>query len=133
MSTSLSQLLKNAIPKRVSSSRKSMQEQAVEMLARYPDRVPIFLERGKGCSNVPEVKKNKYLAPRTITVAEFQSVVRQRMKLDAGVAMFMMVGIGKEGGGCLMPSSMLIGEAYDTFRFEDSFLHITYTGENTFG
>lgn len=111
-----------------------MREQSKEMLDRYPDRVPVFLKKSKACKrrDVPDVKKNKYLAPRTITVAEFSAVVRRRMKLDPAVAIFFMVNIGQSGGGVLLPSCMTMGEAYDEFG-RDMHLTITYSGENTFG
>ena len=124
----------SSIATRVTSSGKTMQEQALDMRRKFPDRLPVFLAKAKSCTrlDVPEVDKNKYLAPKTLTVAELMAVVRKRIVVAPEVALFFMVKVGKQG--VLLPSSMTIGEAYEQFVNDGTnFLELEYMGENTFG
>lgn len=87
--------------------------------------VPIIMERGS--VHVPHIDKEKYLIPVDLTMAQLSVVVRKRLQLRAGDALFIMVN------RTLCMSTATAGSVYDTHRDTDGFLYVTYTMENTFG
>ena len=93
---------------------------------KYPDRVPVIVEKSKN-SNIPDIDKKKFLVPKDISVGQFLHVVRKRIKLKPEEALFMFVN------NTLPPNSALMSFLYDKHKDEDLFLYITINGENTFG
>lgn len=87
--------------------------------------VPIIMERGG--IDAPRIDKEKYLVPVDLTMAQLSFVVRKRLELRAGDALFLMVN------KTLCLSTATAGSVYDAHRDTDGFLYVTYTMENTFG
>ena len=56
--------------------------------SRYPDRVPIILERADNENTIPVVDKSKYLVPRDLTVGQFIYVIRKRINIKPDKALF---------------------------------------------
>ncbi len=111
--------------KRKNSFERRHQE-SKNILAKYPERIPIIVEKYEGC-DLPEIDKLKYLVPRDMTMPQFIFVIRKRIKLDPSQTLFVMVN------NTLVGSAKLISEIYDDLSDEDGFLYVTYTNENTFG
>ena len=111
--------------KRKNSFEKRYQE-SKNILAKYPERIPIIVEKYEDCE-LPEIDKLKYLVPKDMTMPQFIFVIRKRIKLDPSQTLFVMVN------NTLVGSSKLISEIYDELKDKDGFLYVTYTNENTFG
>jgi GABA(A) receptor-associated protein len=93
---------------------------------KYPDRVPVIVKKADK-SRLPDIDRKKYLVPKDVTVGQFISIIRDRIKLDPSQAIF--VFIDNE-----LPSlSTPLIEVYDKHKDDDEALYVTYTGENTFG
>lgn len=97
------------------------------ILTRYPDRVPVRIDRSES-SNVPDLDKNKYLVPRDMTLGQFVYVIRKRINLNETQAIFVFVN-----NSILPPTSSMMGQLYDEHKNDDKLLYIVYSGENTFG
>lgn len=95
---------------------------------KYPDRVPIIVERAEGCVNIEEITKHKYLVPKDLTMGQLTYVIRKKIpKMEAHIGMFIF--LNKE-----MPSNGdMIDVIYNRYADEDGFLYVEYSGENTFG
>ena len=105
-------------------------EEASRILSKYPNRIPIIIERSEECSNdIPVVDKKKYLVPNDITTGQFTYIIRKRIELEPEKAIFLFAG----EDFTIPPSSSLISEIYNNYKDEDGFLYFTYSGENTFG
>lgn len=102
-------------------------QEADRIRKKFPDRIPVIVERSKGCTNVPTIDKQKYLVPSDLTVGQFVYVVRKRIKLTPEQAVFVFVG------NYLPPTASMMSALYDTHKDKDGFLYVTYSGENTFG
>ena len=100
--------------------------EAQRILSKYPDRIPVICEKADG-SPIPDIDKKKYLVPADLTVGQFIYVIRKRIKLPPETALFIFIR------GVLPPTAALISTVYAEHREDDSFLYITYSGENTFG
>uniref|UniRef100_A0A131YA53 Putative ubiquitin domain of gaba-receptor-associated protein n=1 Tax=Ixodes ricinus TaxID=34613 RepID=A0A131YA53_IXORI len=108
------------------NSPEQRKQEADAILEKYPHRIPVIVERAPN-SHVPSIDKQKFLVPSDITVAQFMWIVRKRIHLSPEKALFVFVGR-------LMPqSSLSMGDLYGTYRDEDGFLYLAYSGENTFG
>ena len=101
--------------------------EATNIISKYPNRVPVICEKARG-SDVPDIEKKKYLVPVDLTVGQFIYVIRKRMVLDSGKALFLFVN-----GNTLVPTSAHMLEIYKQYADADGFLYITYSGENSFG
>ncbi|KAK8493530.1 hypothetical protein V6N13_029571 [Hibiscus sabdariffa] len=102
------------------------QAEAARIREKYPDRIPVIVERADK-SDVPDIDKKKYLVPADLTVGQFVYVVRKRIKLGPEKAIFIFVK------NILPPTAAMMSAIYDENRDEDGFLYMTYSGENTFG
>uniref|UniRef100_A0A8C5LEG2 Gamma-aminobutyric acid receptor-associated protein-like 2 n=1 Tax=Jaculus jaculus TaxID=51337 RepID=A0A8C5LEG2_JACJA len=61
-----------------------------EIRAKYPDRVPVMLEKVSG-SQITDADKRKYLVPSDITVAQFMWIMRKRVQVPSEKAIFLLV------------------------------------------
>jgi GABA(A) receptor-associated protein len=118
---------KTYVPYNKSHSLAERKIESAKIRAKYPDRIPVIVERLEK-SNVPEIDKHKFLTPADLTMGQFVFVIRKRMKLPADQALFIFVG-----GNVLPPASALIADVYKEHAGEDGFLEIFYSGESTFG
>ena len=121
----------NSIIKRPSFKERftfeTRQDEALRIMKKYPDRIPIIVERSSSDTTTELINKNKYLAPSSLTVGQFVYVIRKRLVLAPEKAIFLFIG------GILPPTASLLGSIYDERKDRDHFLYITYSGENTFG
>ncbi|KHF97726.1 Autophagy-related 8c -like protein [Gossypium arboreum] len=102
------------------------QAEAARIREKYPDRIPVIVERAEK-TDVPEIDKKKYLVPADLTVGQFVYVVRKRIKLSPEKAIFIFVK------NILPPTAAMLSAIYEENMDEDGFLYMIYSGENTFG
>lgn len=96
-----------------------------QLRLRYPDRIPILMERGD--RTMPELTKFKFLVPIEATMGRFVYDVRQYSTLKSTQGLFLFVH------ETILPNGMPMSQIYEKYQDEDGFLYITYSGENTFG
>jgi len=101
-------------------------QEAQRMREKYPDRIPVIVERASG-SDIADIDKKKYLVPTDLTVGQFVHVIRKRIKLLPEHAIFIFIN------STLPPTAAMIATLYEEQKDEDGFLYVTYSGENTFG
>lgn len=109
-----------------SFSFEKRKEESDRIRKKFPDKIPVIVERAYG-SSVHEIDKKKYLVPIDMTMGQFIYIVRRRINLPAEQALFLFLG------NSIPPTSALMGSTYETKKDADGFLYITYSGENTFG
>ncbi|PQQ03609.1 autophagy-related protein 8C [Prunus yedoensis var. nudiflora] len=105
---------------------KKRQAEAGRIREKYPDRIPVIVEKAAR-SNIPDIDKKKYLVPADLSVGQFVYVVRKRIKLEAEKAIFVFVK------NTLPPTAAVMSTIYEENKDEDGFLYLTYSGENVFG
>lgn len=104
-------------------------EESTRIVSKYPDRAPIIVERVATEKNLPQIDRNKYLVPNTITFGQFIFIIRKRIRCQPNDAIFLF--IGKDN---LVPISKTIAEVYEEMKDEeDGFLYCKYASESTFG
>ena len=93
---------------------------------KYPERIPVIVGKAAGC-NLNDIDKKKYLVPCDITIGQFISIIRQRIKLSPDKAIFIFIN------NILPPTSANMLTIYNEMKHGDGFLYIYYNGESVFG
>ncbi|XP_058076740.1 autophagy-related protein 8i [Magnolia sinica] len=101
-------------------------EESRDIIAKYPDRVPVVVERYSR-TDLPEMEKKKYLVPRDMSVGQFIHILSNRLRLTPGKALFVFVK------NTLPQTASLMESIYDSYKDEDGFLYMCYSSEKTFG
>lgn len=102
-------------------------EECQRITKKYPGRIPVFVFRLKGTTEIPDIPKHKYLVPSDLTVGNFIYMIRKQLKLTPEKALYIFVG------NTLPMSSLTMSEIYSMHKDEDGALRLYYTSENTFG
>ncbi|RDX63791.1 Autophagy-related protein 8i [Mucuna pruriens] len=101
-------------------------EESREIVAKYPDRVPVIVEKYAKC-DLPDLEKKKYLVPRDLSVGHFIHILSSRLGLPAGKALFVFVK------NTLPQTASMMDSVHRSFKDEDGFLYMYYSTEKTFG
>ena len=101
--------------------------EAEKIINKYPDRIPIIVQKSFSDKETKAINKRKYLAPSSLTLGQFLYVIRKRLDLGPEKALFLFIN------EMIPPTGSLLGTIYDEHRDSDKFLYIMYSGENTFG
>ena len=107
------------------NTRKKISE---ELLSKYPNKVPIILEKDPSCK-IEELKKKKYLLLKKSTVNEFLINLRKKIVLTEGREALFLQAKGKFS----IAGEKVIGDIYKSFKDNDGFLYIMYTTELIYG
>ena len=100
-------------------------EDSKRILQKYPDRIPVILEKYDDKS--PDLDRYKFLVSSEMTLAMLVLNIRTRIKLKPSEALFLTIN------GTLCNTSTMMKELYNTEKDKDQFLYITFSSENTFG
>jgi len=103
-----------------------MSNEAQRILEKYPDRIPIILNKAKN-SKIDDINKKKFLIPKDLTVGQFLFVIRKKINLKPEIAVFLFTN------NSIPSTNEMIGNLYANNKSEDGFLYMEYSGENTFG
>ncbi|KAB1213768.1 Autophagy-related protein 8i [Morella rubra] len=101
-------------------------EDSKNISVKYPDRVPVIIERYSR-TDLPEMEKKKYLVPRDISVGQFIHILSSRLHLTPGKALFVFVQ------NTLPQTASLMDSLYQSYKEDDGFLYMCYSSEKTFG
>jgi len=64
----------------------------------HPDKVPVIVERASTEKNLPLLDKAKFLVPSHVSLHEFTRVLRRRLQLSPGQALFLITSRGMPAG-----------------------------------
>jgi len=102
-------------------------KESASMLQKYPTKIPVIVYKSKTSTDIPDLKKNKFLVPRDFTVGQFIYLLRSHIRLEPHKSMFIFVN------NSLPTTSTLMSTLYQNYKEDDGFLYMVYTGESTFG
>ena len=107
---------------------KEREKESKRIKEKYPDRIPVIVEKNNNSKTLPDLEKIKYLVPNDITIGQLCYIIRRRLSLPAEVALFLFIN-----NSLLPASSDLVGQLYESNKNKDGFLYVYYCSENTFG
>lgn len=96
---------------------------------KYPERLPIIMQRSVNDKILGEMDKVKYLVSEELTIIEFMTILRKRLTVNKTTAIYLYNPDNK----IIISGSNTMGYLYDKYKNEDGFLYIEYCGENVFG
>lgn len=94
---------------------------------KYPERIPVIVEKDPNCIDLIEIDKCKFLVPNDLTMSQFMFVIRKRIKVPPEKAIFMFIN------NLIMKKAELLSNIYEEYKDEDGFLYVIYSSETTFG
>ena len=97
------------------------------ILKQHSDRVPVVVECSEQLQGMHPLKKNKFIVPFELTLAQFIFVIRKHMKLDPSYAIFVFIN------NKLHPTTAIMGDLYANQKNEDGFMYLDVFQESTFG
>lgn len=92
----------------------------------HPNKIPVIVERAPS-SQLPDIDRTKYLVSGDLTVAQFGSIIRKRIKLGNEQTLIIYIN------GTLQAASAMFSTIYEEHKDADGFLYVVYTGESSFG
>ena len=101
--------------------------QAEIVLEKYPDKIPVIVEKDPKSKKIPNIDRCKFLVPRDFSVAQLLYVIRKRIEISSDEGIFFFVN------NQLVTSSSLLADMYDKHKDDDAFLYIIFAGQNVFG
>lgn len=96
--------------------------------SKFPEKVPVIVERYGKEKILPRLSKTKFLVPGELALRQFQLILRARMSLDKSSTMYLLVD-----GKSILAHSMVMNEVYLDYHDEDGFLYLTYASQEVFG
>ncbi|XP_043506439.1 protein lgg-2-like isoform X1 [Frieseomelitta varia] len=101
----------------------------VDMIRRrYPNRIPVIIEKFHGEKHLPLLSRIKFLVPDFLTVAELVKIIRRRLQLHPSQAFFFLVNERNIASG-----SMTLGQLYQREKDVDGFLYMVFASQDVFG
>ena len=102
-------------------------QESNKIRAKYPERIPLIIEKLPNNNILPQISKTKFLVPSDITINQFMFIVRKYLKLDPSISIYLFCD------GVIPNASESISTTYINHKDPDGFLYLFYAGENTFG
>ncbi|XP_041035901.1 microtubule-associated proteins 1A/1B light chain 3C-like [Carcharodon carcharias] len=102
--------------------------EVINIRSKYPNKLPVIVERYPKERSLPHLDKSKYLVPLELNLCQFMIIIRSRMSLTSSQAFYLMVN-----DRSLVSTSLTMAEIYTEFKEEDGFLYMTYASQEMFG
>ena len=93
-------------------------EESNKIINKYPDRIPIIVEKHKSCNY--DISKTKFLSPKNLTLGQFVYIIRKNIKLSPEKAIFVTIN------GLLPPTSALMSDLYDLIKMKMIFIYYLF-------
>ncbi|XP_076315672.1 microtubule-associated protein 1 light chain 3 beta-like isoform X1 [Tachypleus tridentatus] len=103
-------------------------EDAADIRLKFPNKIPVIVERFSKESYLPLLNKTKFLVPQELTMSQFVTIIRNRLQLSAHQAFFLFIN-----NKSMATMSRTLAEVYSENKDEDGFLYVTYASQEMFG
>jgi hypothetical protein len=99
------------------------------LLEKYPDKIPVILEKSKKDKLLSNSVKNKLLVSQDMTITTILQLIKKNLKINEHMAIYIMVS----DKNIMLSGSYSISEIYNNYKNNDGFLYLEYCSENVFG
>ncbi|XP_028295490.1 microtubule-associated protein 1 light chain 3 gamma [Gouania willdenowi] len=104
------------------------QQEVAGIRSKFPNKIPVIIERYDREKFLPPLDKTKFLVPHELTMTQFVTIIRNRMSLLPTQAFYLLI----DGSG-LASMSLTMAQVYREHQDDDGFLYITYASQEMFG
>ena len=98
-----------------------------ELKKKYIEKIPIICEKSPNCKLEGEMKSH-YMLPKDLYFNEFIYIIRQKLKLDSSVAIFLIV----DDKYSIMGNDS-ISTIYEKYKEKDGIIYIHYSDQEVYG
>jgi microtubule-associated protein 1 light chain len=109
----------------VTASRK---DEVASIRSKFPNKVPVIVERYHKEKDLPILDKTKFLVPEELTLSQFVTIIRNRMGLSSTQAFYLLVN-----NKSMASMATTMNQIYDQEKDEDGFLYMVYASQEFFG
>ncbi len=113
---------------RESTSFEERKKRSNSLLLKYPDKIPVILEKSSKDKYLPVFDKTKLLVSSDQTVSNLINLLSQSIKIDEKTTIYLMAN-----SSIMLSGSLSLESVYTTYKNLDGFLYIEYCTENVFG
>lgn len=103
-------------------------EEVQGIRSKFPNKVPVIVERFHKEKSLPLLDKTKFLVPQELTMSQFITIIRNRMSITSTQAFYLL--IDDKG---IANMSMTLAELYEKKKSNDGFLYMSYASQEMFG
>jgi hypothetical protein len=112
-----------------SFSFEDRKKRSTSLLQKYPDKIPVILEKSLSDKYLPKMDKTKLLVADSMTVASILQLIKSNLKINEATAIYIMVS----NNNIMLSGSQTISSIYQEYKNDDGFLYLEYCTENVFG
>jgi len=95
---------------------------------KFPNKIPVVVERYQREVNLPIMDKTKFLVPKELTMLNFAIIIKNRLRVPTSRAFYFVIN-----NQSIASTSKTIAEVYKEHKDEDGFLYMTYASQEMFG
>ncbi len=112
-----------------SLSLEDRKKRSNSLLLKYPDKIPVILEKSIKDKYLPKMDKTKLLVADNMTVSTILQLIKKNLKITESTSIYIMV----TNKDIMLSGSQTIISVYKDHKNEDGFLYLEYCTENVFG
>ena len=117
--------LKSFKQRRSFASRK---DEVASIRTKFPNKVPVIVERYHREKDLPILDKTKFLVPEELTLSQFATIIRNRMGLSSTQAFYLLVN-----NKSMASMATTMSQIYEQEQDDDGFLYMVYASQEFFG
>jgi microtubule-associated protein 1 light chain len=106
----------------------SRKDEVASIRSKFPNKVPVIVERYHKEKDLPILDKTKFLVPEELTLSQFVTIIRNRMGLSSTQAFYLLVN-----NKSMASMATTMNQIYDQEKDEDGFLYMVYASQEFFG
>jgi hypothetical protein len=99
------------------------------LLQKYPDKIPVILEKSMKDKYLPKMDKTKLLVADDMTVSTVLQLIKKNLKINETTSIYIMIS----DKNIMLSGAQTIITIYQEHKNEDGFLYLEYCTENVFG
>lgn len=99
------------------------------LMAKFPDKIPVILEKSKTDKYLPKMEKTKLLLSYEMTISNILQLLKKNINITQNTAVYIMVS----NKNIMLSGSQNISSIYNQHKNNDGFLYLEYCTENVFG
>ncbi len=99
------------------------------LLLKFPDKIPVILEKSMKDKYLPKMDKTKLLVADDMTVSTVLQLIKKNLKINESTSIYIMVS----NKNIMLSGSQSIITIYQQHKNDDGFLYLEYCTENVFG